>query len=991
MAPDAAHAPDQLPKARIFISYSRKDRAFADRLETALKARGFETLIDRTEIYAFEDWWQRIQALISRADTIVFVLSPDAVNSDVALKEVAHAEALNKRFAPIVYRRVEDTTVPGPLRRLNFIFFDDPDRFEVSANELADALITDINWIRRHTEYGEAACRWSAGGRARGLLLRPPVLDEAEVWIASRPPTAPEPTEDTRAFIRESRRGTTRRRNILMGGLSAGLVVAISLAALAYWQRGIAVINETRATEQRDEALLTQSRFLADVANQRVEADDAGTAALLALDALPDPDGGTERPYAPEPEAALFTALPRIREQGFLSVPGIAAFSAVFSPDGRTILAGFADAKARIYDTQSAKVILTLVGHSAGVISARFSPDGSRIVTASRDKTARIWDAKTGQVLITLSGHTAELWSAAFSPDGRRVVTASNDGTARIWDAQTGKMLTVINVAKAGDEAISTAEFSPDGRRIVTASGDARIWDSDTGGLLAVLSENSHSIASAAFNPDGTRVVTALGAGGDHTARVWDVASAKVIAVLTGHTDNLRHAVYSSDGRRILTASYDKTARVWDAQTAQSIATLQGNTDFVWDASFSQDGKYVITVSGDKTIRGWIVDLRTPAGLLQGGGMVLDAQFEPGMRAVTVSDDGTVRFWDTANLSMLRQIYVGSVLCATISPDGQKLATAFGNDAQIWDVQSGRSVMRLTGHLDTIWRMAFSPDGKRLVTASHDKTARIWDTNTGQLLVTLSGHTGTLESAAFSSDGRRVVTASADGTARIWDAQTGESLRTLKWQSSSGIGNAMLGAAFSPDGRRVLTVSNDHLARIWDVETGAITTVLAGHVEWVWAGQFSPDGQRVVTASRDRTARVWDISTGKTIALLDGNTKDVWTASFSPDGQQVITGSLDGTARLWHLYPSTKALVDAAKVAQQRCLSPSQREQFFLTAEPPAWCIELNKWPYASAAWKDWLRYRRENLSPPMPDSPQWPAWIANQEGHNGTSKALAK
>lgn len=201
----------------------------------------------------------------------------------------------------------------------------------------------------------------------------------------------------------------------------------------------------------------------------------------------------------------------------------------------------------------------------------------------------------------------------------------------------------------------------------------------------------------------------------------------------------------------------------------------------------------------------------------------------------------------------------------------------------------------------------------------------------------------------------------------------------------------MLGAAFSPDGRRVLTVSNDHLARIWDVETGAITTVLAGHVEWVWAGQFSPDGQRVVTASRDRTARVWDISTGKTIALLDGNTKDVWTASFSPDGQQVITGSLDGTARLWHLYPSTKALVDAAKVAQQRCLSPSQREQFFLTAEPPAWCIELNKWPYASAAWKDWLRYRRENLSPPMPDSPQWPAWIANQEGHNGTSKALAK
>jgi hypothetical protein len=90
---DTEQAPGSEPKARIFISYSRKDLAFADRLDAALKARGFEPLIDRTEIYAFEDWWQRIEALIGRADTVVFVLSPDAVTSDVALKEVAPAAA----------------------------------------------------------------------------------------------------------------------------------------------------------------------------------------------------------------------------------------------------------------------------------------------------------------------------------------------------------------------------------------------------------------------------------------------------------------------------------------------------------------------------------------------------------------------------------------------------------------------------------------------------------------------------------------------------------------------------------------------------------------------------------------------------------------------------------------------------------------------------------------------------------------------------------
>jgi formylglycine-generating enzyme required for sulfatase activity len=201
--------------------------AFADRLEAALKARSFEPLIDRTEIYAFEDWWQRIQALISRADTIVFVLSPDAVASEVALKEVAHGSALNKRFAPIVSRRVEDAAVPEALRRLNFVFFDDPSLFDVSADKLAEALKTDIGWIRRHTEFGEAALRWVEGGRAGGLLLRPPVLDQAEAWMAFRPNGAPAPTADTEAFIAASRKAemaATHRSRTLNAALYTMLV-----------------------------------------------------------------------------------------------------------------------------------------------------------------------------------------------------------------------------------------------------------------------------------------------------------------------------------------------------------------------------------------------------------------------------------------------------------------------------------------------------------------------------------------------------------------------------------------------------------------------------------------------------------------------------------------------------------------------------------------------------------------------------------------------
>ena len=255
-------------EAEIFISYSRKDMAFADRLETALKVRGFEPLIDRTEIYAFEDWWKRIEALIGRADTVVFVLSPDAVSSDVALKEVAHAASINKRFAPIVCRRVDDGAVPEALRRLNFIFFEDPARFEASADQLAEALQTDIGWVRQHTENGEAARRWAAAGRSGGLLLRSPVLEEAERWIASRPRGAPEPTADTpKPLSPKSRRlGATQRRNIPHPGAWRPVwSIALVLAGLAYREgraRGqpAASARRRRHTCRRDEDR-QQSRF----------------------------------------------------------------------------------------------------------------------------------------------------------------------------------------------------------------------------------------------------------------------------------------------------------------------------------------------------------------------------------------------------------------------------------------------------------------------------------------------------------------------------------------------------------------------------------------------------------------------------------------------------------------------------------------------------------------------------------------------------------
>jgi formylglycine-generating enzyme required for sulfatase activity len=236
-------------KARIFISYSRKDMAFADQLEAALQARGFEPLIDRQDpialqdwskgIAPFEDWWKRIETLIGKADTIVFVLSPDAVASKIALKEIDYAASLNKRFAPVVCRKVDDGAVPEALQRLNYIFFDDSTRFDASADRLAVALQIDLDWIRKHSEYGETARRWAISGRpgGHGLLLRSPILEEAERWIASRPQSAPAPTDETVAFVAESRRAAIRRRRRIMA-LASAIVFVMLVGLLAWWNQG---------------------------------------------------------------------------------------------------------------------------------------------------------------------------------------------------------------------------------------------------------------------------------------------------------------------------------------------------------------------------------------------------------------------------------------------------------------------------------------------------------------------------------------------------------------------------------------------------------------------------------------------------------------------------------------------------------------------------------------------------------------------------------
>ena len=228
------------------------------------------------------------------------------------------------------------------------------------------------------------------------------------------------------------------------------------------------------------------------------------------------------------------------------------------------------------------------------------------------------------------------------------------------------------------------------------------------------------------------------------------------------------------------------------------------------------------------------------------------------------------------------------------SPDGKRLVTAsYDGTARIWDASSGRQLLVLQGHGGPVLSAAFSPDGRRIATGSFDKTARIWEASTGRQLFVLR-HDSRVRSVAFSPDGTQLVTASYDDNARIWDAMTGRQIHLLAGHSA-----LVTSAAYSSDGRWIVTASYDKTVRIWNAATGRLVRMLARQSDMITSAEFSLDGQRIVTSSDDGTSRVWDVANGKQLALLTGQTQLMASAVFSADGRRVLTASYDGTARIW--------------------------------------------------------------------------------------------
>jgi WD40 repeat protein len=784
----------------------------------------------------------------------------------------------------------------------------------------------------------------------------------------------------------------------------------------------------TAAYEHRELRILAESTHF----NNSI--DEARTHGNWVIRAIFSPDGNRALTLSADAKVRLWDVadghlLPGLEQQMQVD-DRVVDGKLIVTSDGRRVVAQiWTNGKVyspRLWNLETRQRLTVLGDDKVYTSDLAVSPDSRLIAVSRSDGTVRLWNADAGREVGVIRGENTNIAGVAFSPDSKSM--AFCDGRRlRIVDTETQQQRVA---ADAGDNPSGTSclpMFSPDGKLLATtSSAGVVVWDAGNGAQIAKVGEVNGRAQRIAFSPDSRSLVVLQG----EKATWFDARKGTSKWLLDIYDDSVRSVqgerwlssvAFNRDGTALVVGSHDGTATLWGIEAtsgaARKVVRLKGHQSRVTDVAFSPDGKSLVTASLDATARIWDANAqpRFKAHFPRGDSAIIT----PDGEHLVIATGYAVSMFDVATrkkIDELKDSVLGRWLAQ--SPDGKELAaSASGNSVLVVGDQPEGKQCELNGHTDVISEGAFGADASRLWTSSYDGTVRVWDVAacreqavlwrghgkhrmmrvspdgrlvainesgsaavkiidalSGAVIHEISGDRRVVF-MRFSPDSRYVVTIPSGGPVHVWEARSGAHVRALPHDASMAI--------WSRDGSRIVTGNLLQPGKLWDAQSGALIRTLGGHVFGTDTAAFSPDGRHLVTASKGGFKLVagpvfiWDARTGDQLATLSGADRGIDSIQFSADGAHFVTQGEQSDSILWSYFPRLDGLVDYALKAASRCLTLEQREALFLKKEPPDWCIEMQKWPYQTQDWKDWLKFKRANANPPLPDTAEWKSWIA--------------
>lgn len=558
-----------------------------------------------------------------------------------------------------------------------------------------------------------------------------------------------------------------------------------------------------------------------------------------------------------------------------------------FSPDDRLVVTCSSDTTLKLWDRRTSTLVRTIRGHRGSVRSVAFSPDGTHLASSSDDGTARLWEVGTGRLLRTLEGHKGEDTRLAFSPDGKLLASGGNDGGVRLWNPDTGALLRKL---EGHTDSVTGVTFSADGRLLASASLDqtVRLWEPRSGQLVRSLPHEARTY-TVRFSPTGDL----LAVGTEHALRIWDPQTGASLRSLETAGDRVTSVAFMPDGESVAGGMYySDRIYFWNPRTGEPLRVLSGDNRAAWQVALSHDGKTLAT-SG---LGGMLRDPQT--GVVQGRlgrqDWMDSLAFSPdGRMLASGSQASRLRLWDLETGGLLRTLDGAH---AAFSPDGRLLAsgTAAG-DVKLWNPQTG-ALQRTRGrHNGLITAIAFSADGRKVVTGGVDHWVRVWGVSDGQGQPLWEADTGAeVRAVGWSPDGAWVASGGLSARISLWDG-AGRTVPTLECRDQVHT------LSFTPDSRRLVACGHGG-RQVWNTRNWVRDVAVDGVAD---GAAVSPDGESVCSWF-SREWYLWSARTGQRENVGNSHDHSLAAVAFAPKGRRLATASLDGTVRLWD--PATGAL-----------------------------------------------------------------------------------